>query len=58
MEVCLLVHEFSLSPPAKDFDYLSSPILQMATSQAPVLIIYGRNRSGTRVTLHIHKVYN
>jgi len=56
MEVCLLVHEFGLCPPAKDFDYLSSPILQMATSQAPELTIYGRTRSGTRVTLHIHKV--
>jgi hypothetical protein len=56
MEVCLLVHEFGLCPPAKDFDYLSSPILQMAASQAPELTIYGRTRSGTRVTLHIHKV--
>ena len=56
MEVCLLVHEFELHPPAQEFDYSFSPILQTAVSQAPILTVYGRTRTGTRATLHIHKV--
>lgn len=55
MEVCLLVHEFELYPPS-EFDYTRSHILQTTVTQAPVLTIYGRTRTGARTTLHIHKV--
>ena len=56
MEVCLLVHEFVLRPPAKNYDYPFSPILQVPVPQAPVMTIYGRTAGGVRVSLHVHKV--
>ena len=56
MELCLLIHEFQLAPSRSEWDYTESEVLKVGVPKAPVLVMYGRNRAGTRVTAYIHGV--